>query len=96
MYAYGLHTFIHAYIHFHWKEHGHANERQIVSRSHYATPPPPRVYHAPTTLVLRQCRSYYAGTTSMPFLLRWYYVDLVLTTLSLGPYHALWRYAPTA
>ena len=27
------------------------------------------VYHAPTTLVLRQCRSYYAGTRSIRFLL---------------------------
>ena len=27
-------------------------------------------HHAPTPLVLRQCRSYYTGTTPMRFLLR--------------------------
>ena len=32
-----IHTYIHIqYIHFHWKEHDHANEHQIISRSHYA------------------------------------------------------------
>ena len=42
----------------------------------------PRVYHAPI----------FRWFTSMPFLLRWYYVNPVLTrpTLSLCPYHALW------
>ena len=48
-------------------------------------------YPVPTTLSPCLPRSYDVGTTSMPFLLRWYYVNPVLTTLSLGPYHALWR-----
>ena len=36
-------------------------------------------------------RSHYALQVSTTLLLRWYYVNPVLTTLSLGPYHALWR-----
>ena len=28
-------------------------------------------------------------STSIPFLLRWYYVNPVLTSLSLGPYYVL-------
>ena len=43
-------------------------------------------------ITLSSClpRSFDVGTTSMPFLLRWYYVNPVLTTLSLGPHYALW------
>ena len=48
-------------------------------------------YPVPTTLSQCLPRSYDAGTTSMQCLLRWYYVNPVLTTLSLGPHHALWR-----
>ena len=45
-------------------------------------------YPVPTTLSLCLPRSY---DVSISFLLRWHYVNPVLTTLSLGPYHALWR-----
>ena len=38
---------------------------------------------------IQTSRSYAVGTAPMPFLLHWYYVNAVLTTLSLGPYHAL-------
>ena len=48
-------------------------------------------YPVPTTLSPCLPYSYDVGTTSMPFLLRWYYVNPVLTTILLGPYHALWR-----
>ena len=74
---YYMHTCVYTYIHFHWKEHDHANERQMIS--------------VPTTLSPRLPRSYDVGTTSMPFLLRWYYVNPVLTTLLIGSYHILWR-----
>ena len=39
MHAFGyvlLYTCVYKYIHFHWKEYDHANERQIIPRSHYA------------------------------------------------------------
>ena len=47
-------------------------------------------YSVPTTLSPCLPRSYDVGTTPMPFLLRWYYVNPVLSTLTLRPYHALW------
>ena len=47
-------------------------------------------YPVPTTLSPCLPRSYDVGTMSMPFLLRWHYVNLVLSTLPLGPYHAFW------
>ena len=46
-----------------------------------------KCYPVPITLSSCLPRSYDVGTTSMPFLLRWYYVTPVLTTLSLGPYN---------
>ena len=46
---YDMHTYVYTYIHFHFKEHDHANERLMVSRSHYALPVST---HAPRTLVL--------------------------------------------
>ena len=46
-------------------------------------------YPVPTTLYPCLPRSNDFGTTSMLFLLRWYYVNPVLTMLSQGPYHAL-------
>ena len=48
-----------------------------------------KCYPVPTTLSPCLTRSYDVGTTSMPFLLRWYYVNAVLTMLSVGPYHVL-------
>ena len=50
-----------------------------------------KCYPVPTTLSPCLPRSYDFGTTTMPFLLRWHYVNPILTTLSIGPYHALWR-----
>ena len=63
MYYY-IHKYVYTYIHFHWIEHDHANERQMVSRSHYALPMSTtllwRWYYVnavPTTLALRQSGS---------------------------------------
>ena len=33
-----IHIYIHTNIQFHWKEHGHASERKMLSRFHYALP----------------------------------------------------------
>ena len=55
--------------HFHYKEHGHASECQMFSHFHYPLA-------VSTTLI--QC--WYINA----FLLRWYYVNPVFTTLSLG------------
>ena len=69
---YHIHTYTYANIHFHWKKHDHANEREMVSRSHYALPMSTtllrRWYYVnavPTTLVLRQSVSYYVVTRSL-------------------------------
>ena len=57
-------------IHFHWKGHDNTNERQMVSRSHYALPVSTtllgRWYYVnavPTRLALRQSGSYYVANT---------------------------------
>ena len=70
---YYMHTCVYTYIHFHWKEHDHANERQMISRSHYALPVSTtlvrRWYYVnavPTTLVLRQSGSYYVVNRFLP------------------------------
>ena len=81
MYYY-IHTYVYTYIHFHWKEHYHANERQMVSHSNYALPVSTtllrRWYYVnavPSTLVLRQSGSYYVVTRSLLWPLRSYYVN---------------------
>ena len=68
-----IHTYVYTYIHFHWKGHDHANERLMVSRSHYALPVSTTllgrwyyVHAVPTRLVLRQCGSYYVSIRSLP------------------------------
>ena len=76
MYSYGyvlLYTYVYTYIHFPWKEHDHVNERQMLSRSHYALPVSTtllRRWHyvstVSTTLVLCQSGSYYVVTRSLP------------------------------
>ena len=72
MYSYGY-VLLYTYIHFHWKEHDHVNERQMLSRSHYALPVSTtllRRWHyvntVSTTLVLCQSGSYYVVTRSLP------------------------------
>ena len=73
VFYYYIHTYVYKYIHFHWKEHGHANERPIVSRSHYDLLVSATllgrwyyVHAVPTRLVLRQCGSNYVATRSLP------------------------------
>ena len=81
MYAYGyvlLYTYIVTYIH-----------TSIFIGKSMIMLMNAKWYHVPTTLSPCLPRSYDVGTTSMPFLLRWYYVNPVITTLLLGPYHAL-------
>ena len=72
---YYINTCVYTHIHFYWKEHDHANERQMVCRSHYALPVSTtlvrRWYYVnavPSTLVLRQSGSYvyYVVTRSLP------------------------------
>ena len=48
-------------------------------------------YPVPAALSSCLSRSNDVDTTSIPSLSRWYYVNPVLTALSLGPYHVLWR-----
>ena len=84
MYAYGyyhihIYMYMHTNIHFHWKEYDHANERQMVTRSHYALPVSTTLlqywYYVnafPTTLVLRQSGYYYVVSRSLPRSIRGY------------------------
>ena len=68
-----MYHYIHTHINFHWKEHGHASQRQISFRSNYAllvsTMLLRRKYYVnavPTIVALCQSGSYYVVTMSLP------------------------------
>ena len=78
MYAYcyvSLHTYIHTNI------HDIGKSMIMLMNAKWDS--------VPTSLSACLPRSYDVGTTSLPFLLRWYYVNPDLTTLSRGPHHTL-------